>query len=421
VFSDLACVLLAMAMVTWLRSLPALGAHPAEDDLAFSLLVLPVFGVIFLGQGLYHRQNLLGGTREYAAVARGCSYGLIAVTFVSIALRRPLSREWLVLSWMLAIVFVGTARFGIRRLAYSLRRRGRFTVRALVVGANADSVSVARLLEQRGSGVRVVGFLDDYTPTGSAVTGGLRVLGTPSALTQVAKRTGAHEVIVVPQALPWETLQGLLAEVTSAPNGVRVHLSAGFYDLLTTGVRLSYRNHVPLLTLNKARLVGFESLVKRSLDCVAAGALGIALLPIVGVITVRLRLAGARPILKRRRVIGCSGRQFSQLSFISHRITRSEFVRKLPGLINVLVGDLSLVGPRPVGVDEWSATGVPTPFPSLRPGLTGPWRQVKDPAEQALLDLYYIRSYSIWLDLQVLFRRATVRLPGRRRWRAGAA
>jgi lipopolysaccharide/colanic/teichoic acid biosynthesis glycosyltransferase len=421
VFSDLACVLLAIGVVTWLRSLPALGGHRPEDDLAFSLLVLPVFSVIFLAQGLYDRQNLLGGTREYAAVVRGCSYGLIAVAFISIGLRRTLSREWLVLSWMLAIVFVGTSRFAIRRLAYSLRRRGRFTVRALVVGANADSVAVARLLEQRGSGVRVVGFLDDYTPTGSAVTAGLTVIGTPSALMPVAKRMGVHEAIVVPQALPWETLEGVLAEVTSSANGVRVHLSAGFYDLLTTGVQLSYRNHIPLLTLNKARLAGFESLFKRSLDCVVAGALGIALLPVVGLTAVRLRLAGARPILERRRVIGRSGqREFGQLSFVSHPVVRSEFIRKLPGLINVLLGDLSLVGPRPVGVDERSATRVPAPVPGLRPGLTGPWRQVKDPAEQALLDLYYVRNYSIWLDLQVLFRRAMVRLPRRPRWRTRA-
>ena len=413
-FSDLACVLLAMGAVTWLRSLPALGQHPPEDDLGFSLLVLPVFGLIFWAQGLYRRQNLLGGTREYAAVVRGCSYGLIAVILISIGLRRTASREWLVLTWLLAIVFVGSARFAIRRFAYGLRRHGRFTVRALVVGADADSVAVARLLGLRGSGMRVVGFLDDYTPTGSAMAGGLKVLGTPSALAQVAKRTGAQEAIVVPQALPWETVQSLLAEVTSAPNGIRVHLSAGFYDLLTAGVQLSYRNHVPLLTLNKARLTGFESLFKRSLDCVAAGALGVALLAVVGVTAFRLRRAGASPILERRRVLGISGREFDQLSFISHPFTRSELIRKLPGLVNVLLGDLSLVGPRPVGVDERSATRARAPFPGLRPGLTGPWRQAKDPAEQALLDLYYIRSYSIWLDLQVLFRRAIVRLPRRR-------
>ena len=63
VLSDLACVLLAMGVVTWLRSLPAVAARPPEDDLTFSLLVLPVFSVIFWAQGLYDRRKLLGGTR----------------------------------------------------------------------------------------------------------------------------------------------------------------------------------------------------------------------------------------------------------------------------------------------------------------------------------------------------------------------
>ena len=83
---------------------------------------------------------------------------------------------------------------------------------------------------------------------------------------------------------------------------------------------------------------------------------------------------------------------------------------KLPGLVNVLRGQLSLVGPRPIAADDHGTSARGTSILSVRPGLTGPWRQVKDVNEQALLDLYYIRSYSVWLDLQVLFRRITSRL-----------
>jgi lipopolysaccharide/colanic/teichoic acid biosynthesis glycosyltransferase len=90
-------------------------------------------------------------------------------------------------------------------------------------------------------------------------------------------------------------------------------------------------------------------------------------------------------------------------------------LRKLPGLINVLRGEMSLVGPRPIGVLEASESIEQSMTLTLRPGLTGPWRQARTREEQALLDLYYIRSYSIWLDVQVLLVRTLARLRGRSR------
>ena len=82
-------------------------------------------------------------------------------------------------------------------------------------------------------------------------------------------------------------------------------------------------------------------------------------------------------------------------------------VRKLPGLWNVLAGQLSIVGPRPhpdsVGPNGRASL-------RIRPGLTGLWRQAEDPTAQDVLDLYYVRNYSLWLDLQILFNRGKSRL-----------
>jgi lipopolysaccharide/colanic/teichoic acid biosynthesis glycosyltransferase len=279
----------------------------------------------------------------------------------------------------------------------------------MVVGADADSVALANQLAGSGSGVTVVGFLDDYLPIGSVVGHGLKVLGRPRSLLKLAKRTGAADVIVVPQALPWETVQALMSEAAATPNGLRLHLSAGFYELLITKVRLSERNRVPLLTVTKANLSPFETTFKVSLDYLLATSLLVAFSPILAWTILRLRSSGARTVLERRPVIGRFGRQFNQFSFRSNGNLGRDFVRKLPGLINVLSGQLSLVGPRPIGVDEVSSVAT-VKRQAIRPGLTGPWRQVEDAKEQAILDLYYIRSYTIWLDLQVLFTRLRARL-----------
>jgi lipopolysaccharide/colanic/teichoic acid biosynthesis glycosyltransferase len=279
----------------------------------------------------------------------------------------------------------------------------------IVVGADADSVALAKQLHEDGCGVRIVGFLDAYQPTGALLGDGLRILGPPSALRQIAARTGAKEAIIVPQALPWETVQALMAEAAVASNGLRIHLSPGFYELLVTKVRLLEWNRLPLLTVTRATLTPFEAGFKRTLDCVLGAALLIAFAPVLSYWAFWLRVHGSRRVLKRRQVAGWYGRAFAQLAFSPDDGLRSDFIRKLPGLINVLTGQLSLVGPQPRGVNQPMA-GEPLYPLTIRPGLTGPWRQVDDLDEQAILDLYYIRSYSIWLDLQVLYTRLKAHL-----------
>lgn len=415
VLSDMLCLVAAFAIAGWLLSQPALGSRRFDQYLGLILGVLPILAVIFVAQGLYDPQSLLSGAREFASAFRACTYGLVALILLGFALHSHISREWILLSWALAIALVGVWRFAIRRAAHLLRRRGHFINRVVVVGVDAHSVAVASQLSQPHSGVDVVGFLDNYSPPGTVIVHSLRVLGTPADLARVAARTNLHEVIVVPQALPWETLQSLMLESAAVSNGLRIHLSAGIYDLLTTGVRLSERNHVPLLTLNKTRLTLFESALKMMLDYALATVILIVFAPVFLLIAAGLRARGIRPVFKRRLVAGRYGRRFYQLSFAAAPPLDGDLIRKLPGLLNVLMGQLSIVGPRPLEVTEpMPAIGEDSTM-TIKPGLTGPWRQVEDPDNQVLLDLYYIRSYSIWLDLQVLFRRVRSRLPRRSR------
>ena len=232
------------------------------------------------------------------------------------------------------------------------------------------------------------------------------MIGTPAALPRVAAQLGVSEVILVPQALPWESLQCLMA-AGAAPGGLRMHLLAGFYDLLATGVQLSQANGVPMLTIRKVVLTPGEAAVKRAVDLLVASGLLVLLSPAVTLAVASLAIRGGATI-ERSRVCGRDGRDFDLLTLASGVMTRSTLVRKLPSLVNVLRGQLSIVGPHPTpaGAAVRSSTGQLT---TLRPGLTGLWRRSEDPAEQLLLDLYYVRGYSLWFDLQILFDRVRVR------------
>jgi lipopolysaccharide/colanic/teichoic acid biosynthesis glycosyltransferase len=403
--ADLAAGFAAFQLAARLTVQPGLGDNMSAQYWLVALLLLPVELALFWSQGLYDRHLLLRGTREYSGVIRGAAIGLLVLVLVTFAVRLPLSRQWTVLSWLLVAAFAGTLRFAIRRVARLLSRRGWFVSNAIIVGAAVHSVAVARQLNRPGSGMRVVGVLDDYQPVGRTIGEGLRILGTPAALRAVATARQVEEVIVIPNALPWETLQNLMAEATADSSGPRVHLSAGFYDLLTTGVRLSERNRVPLLTLRRLRLTASEEAAKRTLDLVLAIFLLAAFSPLVIFEATRLRLKNAA-VLERHEVVSRDRGSFRMLAFPLDLAVRSQFVRKLPGLLNVVAGQLSIVGPQP----QPTASAASGPSLQVRPGLTGLWRQSDEHAEQEVLDLYYVRNYSLWLDLQILFARSKARL-----------
>ncbi len=401
VLLDAACLLIA----GWLGiSVHQALSHRNPDSPLFLLGLMLVTGIAVLTVlRAYDPDTLLAGTREYSAVVRACLYGLAAVSLLSFVVRHPVSREWIGVSWVAAAALMLTSRYVLRRGARALQRRGRFVRPTLLVGADANSVALAAQLNADPTGMRVVGFLDDYHRIGSPLLPGVSVVDRPANLNQVAIRSGIHEAIIVPQALPWETLNQVITAAAMAPDGPRIHVSAGYYDLLTTRVKFSASHDIPLLTVNQARLTGPQRVMKAALDYAIATALLIACSPAVGLLLVWQRLHGRRRIVERRRVVGATGVPFDLLTFGSTAPFDSAILRKLPGLLNVLSGQLTIVGPRPV--DAADAGSRPGLTARLRPGLTGPWREVEDPAEQSVRELYYIRAYSVMLDLQVLFRR----------------
>src|SRR5438034_4736562 len=367
--SDLIAVLLAFGVAAALVWRPGIGINGGNDTDWLVLLMIPVLGLIFVAQGLYEPANLLIGAREFAGVFRASTYGLLAITVITFVLSWPLSRSWSVASWGLMTVFVIAARLGVRRIAAAVRRRGRLTARVVVVGADEDSIALAEQVNQPGSGMRVVGILDDYIPTGTELPGGLRVVGPSSSLMETTSRLRVHDAIIAPQALPWETLRELILGSATRANGLQVHLSAGFYDMLTAGVRFSERSHVPLLTLRKARLSPVERAVKAVLDRGLATVLLLGLSPALLLMVAWQRRHAGPSLLDRRRVLGARGASFDLLSFHSSAPFASNLLAKLPGLLNVLRGQLSLVGPRPIS--EAEARTLSMPLTAIQPGLTG--------------------------------------------------
>jgi exopolysaccharide biosynthesis polyprenyl glycosylphosphotransferase len=354
-----------------------------------------------------------------------------------------IARGWVFLAWGLTFLMVSGGRLIIRRVVYRLRARGAFLSRALIVGANAEARLLAeQLLRWRTSGLDIVGFVDGEDVAGSEPVPGLRVIGPISHLDSLMTRYGVEELILASSALTRENMLSIFRRY-GVSETVRLRMSSGLYEIITTGLSVKEFAYVPLVGVNRVRLTGVDRVMKALLDYSLTILMLIFLLPLFALVAILVRIESSGPALHRRRVMGLNGRQFDAFKFrtmhvngdeilASHPELQEELARtqklrddprvtqmgkilrrfsldEFPQLFNVLKGEMSLVGPRMISpeemarYDQWGINLL-----TIRPGMTGLWqvsgRSDLSYEDRVRLDMHYIRNWSIWLDLQLLFQ-----------------
>lgn len=447
---DLAMAILAFRVAYWVRfslNFPIFQQDVNPSLFQYSILfviLIPVWIIVFSMTGLYNRQNLLSGTREFSLLFNGitiAAFVLILGGFFSGAM--VFARGWLLITWILAVVFTGLGRFILRRTVLKLRRFGFFTSRTVIVGVNEESHLLA---EQLGnweySGLYLVGFIDDKTPVGNTVYKSLCTLGPMENLDKIIQRYGIKDVILSGSALSREQVLYLYNQYGTS-NRINLRMSSGLYEIITTGLRVQDFAGVPLVTVNKVRLTGTDQALKVILDYTFTILAMVAIIPLFIIISIALKLDSRGPIIHRRRVMGVNGRQFDAFKFRTMyvngneildahpdlkeelaknhkikndpRVTRvGKWLRKssmdeIPQFFNILRNQMSVVGPRmisPEELNEFKQWGMN--LLTVKPGITGLWqvsgRSDVSYAERVRLDMYYIRNWSIWMDLRLLFR-----------------
>jgi exopolysaccharide biosynthesis polyprenyl glycosylphosphotransferase len=416
------------------------------ESYRFLLYSMPFLWLaIFAVNGLYVKGNLLGGTREYSRVFRSASEGfLLIVLFGFLQPTLMIARGWLLLTWGSTFLFVAVARFLLRRIVYALRKNGFFLTPAVIVGANQEGRWLAeQLLHWDTSGLHLVGFVDKKIPVTFPLFHGLASLGSVDQLGEIIERYSIGEVILASSAISTRDYLLEIFRRYGVTDKVNIRMSSGLYEIITTSLTVNEYAYVPLVHINKVRLTGIDNIAKFILDYALTIAGLIILCPLLVVIALLVKISSSGPVLHRRLVMGLNGKQFHALKFRTMvisgdeildqhpelkeelrrthklkndpRITRfGSFLRKhsldeLPQLLNVLKRDMSLVGPRMISPEE-----VPMykqfdmNLLTVLPGITGLW-QVSGRSdisydERVRLDMYYVRNWSIWLDLQLLFQ-----------------
>ncbi|MEA2145714.1 MAG: hypothetical protein QOG59_1301 [Solirubrobacteraceae bacterium] len=343
--------------------------------------------------------------------------------------------------WLFAFVYVATGRVVLLFVCRRAVRNQALATPTLIVGAGRVGEQLSRRLSTNSAyGLRPVGFLDANPLLGTHRLGtAIPVLGGPEQLGEAIAHTGARHVILAFSSEPDHVLVEAVKQCQRL--GIEVSLVPRLYESINERATLHYVGGLPLLTLRPTDPRGWQFALKHASDRAVALLALIALGPLLAAIALAVKLTSPGPILFRQRRVGRDGQAFNVLKFRTMRpslgpdafvpragsapggiegedrrtrlgtLLRDTSLDELPQLINVLRGDMSLVGPRPERpefVERFSREVARyEDRHRVRSGITG-WAQVNGLRGQTSIvdrvewDNYYIQNWSLRLDLRIV-------------------
>ena len=435
-------LIIACATRPLYNGLPDVSFIPFPVDLPFPFYGLfPLIWVAaLLGFSVYDGRRSFKAVDEFAALTTGSIFAAVLMAGVLYLAYRDMSRviflAFLVQTYALFLFWRTTAR-----VVFRLRLPGLVPPRrcVLILGAGEGGARLAELVRaQAGLGLEFAGFLDD-DPACSPI-------GPLDSLRQVVLEQSIADVVVALPRSAHERLNWAVSELHDLP--VKVWVIPDYFSLALHRATVEEFAGIPMLDLRAPALNEYQRLVKRAFDLVVCFFSLPLSLPFIAGIALAVRLDSPGPAFYRAQRMGENGRVFGMLKFRSMvrnagqvertgsagsfihkqpadpRVTRlGRFLRRtsldeLPQLINVLLGEMSLVGPRPEMPElvekyaPWQRKRFAVPQ-----GMTG-WWQINGRSDKPMHlhteeDLYYVQHYSIWLDLQILLKTAWVVVRGK--------
>jgi Undecaprenyl-phosphate glucose phosphotransferase len=436
--SDLVQTALAWLGAFYIRCVSGwlpLDKTPPEFNLCFRQLpfVLLLTALVHRLAGLNEVGRLRRFREEMVAVLRGTALLSILMMATLFVLHDPYeSRAIILLFSMLTAVCVLTAR----RLAWAVirtfRSLGYNQTFALIVGAGRVARKTARSLRRASwMGIKTIGFVEEQP---DRLSGDLDVLGGFADLPELVVRYRIAHVFIALPLSRYDDARRVFDILSQSL--VEVRLVADVPNLAGLTLTTTNLDGLPVIGLRESPHFGLNVVVKRAMDMVLSLVGLILLSPLLALIALLVKLTSRGPVFYRQERCGLNGRSFQMLKFRSMRVDAEKktgavwaqkddarrtrlgtFLRKtsldeLPQLINVLLGDMSLVGPRPerpVFIRQFSKT-IPNYMARhcVKAGITGwaqvhGWRGNTSLRKRLQYDLYYITHWTPWLDLRILW------------------
>lgn len=400
-----------------------------------------------LGVGAMYRRHLRRNfLDEIGPVETACALAALVLLTLMLVGEWERPGSLVVRIWVIAALLLPTTRLIRAVIQRHLRKRYQSAAPAVIVGNGRIAHQlIARMHQFPEYGLRPVGILDTTAPAPlPGNTDGLfpdvPYLGRPDEFTQVIESTDAEELIITPCDIPEERLVAMVR--AAHPRNIRVWVVPRLDDAIGSRARIEHFGGLPLLMLPQVNPHGWQFWVKHAADRALAGLALLMISPVMITLTLLVKLSSPGPIFFRQRRVGRDGKPFDCLKFRSMRppresdaafelkdgaapggvegvdrrtrigkIMRATSLDELPQFINVLRGEMSLVGPRPerpefVELFELQIRRYGERH-RVKAGVTG-WAQVHglrgqtSIADRAEWDNFYIENWSLWLDVKIL-------------------
>jgi len=440
-FGDLTLVLAATQISPWIRIDPSVETFSYYTGAStFTFLLYMIMLYIF---DLYNmeRTYLSKDTALRLSVAV-VTAGLIAVIIFYTLPRWKYGRGIFFIQMALVSGFL----FGWRWIYSRLFAEGIRQADVLILGAGRSATALYRLLENAVSPYRIVGFLDDDPAKMGRIVGPASVLGTTDKLLEIADQRGVEIAIF---ATPHDGSHKLIDHALRARlHGLTIIDMPAVYEEVKRAIPVEHLRYDWLLFSQGFDLISkqYVQKIKRLIDFVTSGLLLIIFAPYMLLTSIAIKLESRGPVFFRQERVGKDGKVFTVWKFRSMRLDaekegavwaseddlrvtrvgrliRSLRVDELPQVLNIFLGEMSIIGPRPERPEFVTDLESRIPYytirHSVRPGITG-WAQVNYPygasVEDALkkleYDLFYIKNMSIFLDIKILLKTIGVVLFG---------
>ncbi len=444
VLSDFAAIEGAFLFSYWLRffspfteMVPAeLGIPPLEAYVYGSFFVIPAWLFLFNAKGMYATRRTIHFSDEFFPIVRVVAVGMLVVMAAAFFYRAfSFSRLVFGLLAVSSVVFLSIGRFVVLKVEQARYRRGRDIRTVVVVGTNETAKRVFESLTSNVSlGYNVVGYFSVGDHDHLQLPGALRL----GSVTNVPAYLQQHAIDLVLLALPsseHEKLtnlvrdcQGLNAEMMMAPDMV---------EIMTSRVRIQELEGMPFIQVREASLTPWNRIIKRIFDIVFASVILLLSSPVFALLALVIKATSPGPVFFHQERVGLDGKTFRVIKFRTMRteaeketgpvwaakndprttqvgrILRRFSLDELPQLVNVLKGEMSLVGPRPERpffVEQFKDQ-IPKYLDRhrVKVGMTG-WAKViglrgNAPIEERTkYDVYYMENWSIVFDVKIILK-----------------
>lgn len=441
-FIDIGIALGAWLCAYHIRFHSTLFSFSPAPPIKYYFFVLPlivfVWTITFDILKLYFPKRSISLWEELFSILKACLMATCILLGISFFYREHVYSRLVFLLFFIFDLF-GTLvwRAFFRKFMRFLRERGVNLKNVLIVGAGENGLRVAqKISDNPWAGFRFIGWIDDYIPVGHVVAE-KKVLGNVTDLGVCIAENAIDQIFITLPIRAYRRLFYVLKVLEVETVDVRI--VPNIYQALTLNASIEDFDGLPLINLSENPIYGWNRVLKRFLDIAIAFVGLIIAAPFLIVISLMIKLSSPGPVFFKQERFGIKGKKFSVYKIRSMvvgdrkiadtkqavagdpritpigRIIRRLSLDELPQLLNVLRGDMSLVGPRPhpIHLDEQHRNRLDTYMwrYKVKPGITGwaqvnGWRGETDTLEKMKKriehDVYYIEHWSLWFDLRIL-------------------